>query len=240
VNAQPFAVFDIDGTLVRWQLYHAVVDRLAKYDLLGTEAHQTLHRARMVWKRREHRDAFRAYELELIKVYEAALPDLDTKTFDKIAQEVVEEYKTQVYAYTRNLVQKLKSEGYFLIAISGSHQELVEHVAKQYGFDDWVGTRYERKGTRFTGKKYVASFDKKSILSTCIKRHQLHTEGSYGVGDSASDTAILEMVEHPIAFNPDFELLNIAKEHGWQIVVERKNVIYELLSQNGIYKLKLN
>jgi HAD superfamily hydrolase (TIGR01490 family) len=237
VSGQPFAVFDIDGTLVRWQLYHAVVDRLAAYDLLGPEARHTLHQARMVWKRREHREAFRAYELELIKVYEEALPNLDPDTFDKIAEEVAEEYKTQVYTYTRNLARKLKSKGYFLIAISGSHQELVQHVAKQYGFDDWVGSRYERKNDRFTGKKFVASFDKKSILQTCVKSHQLGQQGSYAIGDSGSDVAVLEMVAHPIAFNPDFELLKVAKSRGWEIVIERKNVIYELGQHDGKYIL---
>ena len=26
---RPFAVFDIDGTIIRWQLYHALADELA-------------------------------------------------------------------------------------------------------------------------------------------------------------------------------------------------------------------
>jgi phosphoserine phosphatase len=37
-----FAVFDLDGTLVRWQLYHALVDRLAKKGYLGEGVEATL------------------------------------------------------------------------------------------------------------------------------------------------------------------------------------------------------
>lgn len=232
-----FAVFDIDGTLIRWQLYHAVVDRLAKYNLLGKSAHQQMHEARMVWKRREHREAFRAYENELIKIYEKALLNLQPTVFDKIVQEVAEEYKTQVYTYTRDLISKLKKQKYLLLAISGSHQELVEHVAKQYKFDDWAGTLYERKDNYFTGKKFIASYNKQAMLNKLIKKHNLSLEDSYAVGDSKSDVSLLELVEHPVAFNPDFGLFVIAQQKKWTIVIERKNVVYTLRSRNGSYVL---
>lgn len=49
-----------------------------------------------------------------------------------------------VYVYTRDLIRKLKDEGYFLIAISGSQIELVEPFAIKYGFDAWVGQQWER------------------------------------------------------------------------------------------------
>src|SRR5690606_8086841 len=130
-----FAVFDIDGTLIRWQLYHAVVDKLAKQGLLGEKAYQQLHDARMVWKRREHREAFHAYEKELIRVYEHALPNISEKQFMDCVRAVAEEYKTQIYTFTRDLAKKLKQQNYTLIDISGSHHEIVEQDTSQYAFD---------------------------------------------------------------------------------------------------------
>ncbi len=232
-----FAVFDIDGTLVRWQLYHAVVDHLAEQGLLGSNTYNQLHEARMVWKRREHPEAFRAYELELIKVYEQALPNLTTAQFDTAVEDVAKEYKTQVYTYTRDLIKALKNEGYFLIAISGSHEELVAHVAKQFGFDAWIGSKYERKAGKFTGKGFIASLDKKTILGNLIKKHSLGLEASYAVGDSRSDAVMLEMVENPIAFNPDKQLFDIARSKHWPIVIERKNVVYKVEPKDGQYTL---
>ena len=38
----------------------------------------------------------------------------------------------------------------------------------------------------------------------------------------------LEMVENPICFNPNEKLYTEAKRQGWKVVVERKDVIYEL------------
>lgn len=235
--SQKFAVFDIDGTLIRWQLYHAVVDRLAKYDLLGPGMHDNIHAARMVWKNREHPEAFKAYESEVIAAYETALPNLTAEDFDRIVEEIAHEYKEQVYRYTRDLTKSLKKKGYLLLAISGSHQELVQHICDQYGFDDCVGTQYKRKDGRFTGQKFVGSHDKQAVLEGLIKKHDLTLEGSYAVGDSLSDAVMLDMVEHPIAFNPDQQLIDVAQEKGWNIVIERKNVIYELEESDGKYVL---
>ncbi|MBP7807418.1 HAD family phosphatase [Candidatus Saccharibacteria bacterium] len=234
---QKFAVFDIDGTLIRWQLYHAVVDRLAKKGLLGEDAKGQLDQARMHWKRREHPDAFHYYERALIGVYSQALPLLSTEQFDTAVGEIIQEYKAQVYTYTRDLITELKQQEYMLIAISGSHQELVEQIAKEYGFDIWQGSTYERHEGKFTGEAAIASTDKKARLQQIITDNKLSLDGSYAVGDSQSDAPMLEMVENPIAFNPDQKLYDLAKEQGWNIVVERKNVIYELEAQDGKYLL---
>jgi HAD superfamily hydrolase (TIGR01490 family) len=237
MKKQSYAVFDIDGTLVRWQLYHAVVDKLAKRGLLGKGASEILHEARMRWKNREHAEAFKQYEKELIRVYEQALHDLATNVFDEAVGDVVREYKEQVYTYTRDLAQSLKRKGYMLLAISGSHGELIEQIAKIYGFDDWVGTHYERKDGTFSGKRFIASLNKRTILNDLIKKHDLDQAGSIAVGDSASDIAMLEMVEEPIAFNPDRSLYDEARKRGWKIIVERKNVVYELRPGDGSYIL---
>ncbi|MEI7683226.1 MAG: HAD family phosphatase [Candidatus Saccharibacteria bacterium] len=232
-----FAAFDIDGTLIRWQLYHAVVDKLAKKGLLGPDAEKQLNQARMKWKRRQHKDSFSRYETSLIAIFEAAFGSLSAKQFDLVTQEVIDEYGDQTYIYTRELIKKLKKKGYILLAISGSQQEVVEHVAKLYGFTDWVGTNYKRRNDRFSSEPFVASQHKKEVLESLIKKHGLEMAGSIGIGDSGNDADILAMVEQPIAFNPDQKLYNSAKKNGWKIVIERKNVIYRLEADNGSYIL---
>lgn len=232
-----FAVFDIDGTLVRWQLYHAVVDQLGKQGQLDKAAHQQLRQARMRWKRRESPEAFKAYEHDLIKTFEAALPQLQPKAFDQAVQAVINEYADQVYTYSRDLIQDLKGQGYFLLAISGSHQELVQHIAQHFSFDDSLGSVYERDGGRFSGKSSIPSLNKQAALEQLVSKHQLGYQGSWAIGDSQSDAAMLQMVDHPIAFNPEKALFETAQKQGWPIVVERKNVVYKLEPQSGRYLL---
>ena len=232
-----FAVFDLDGTLIRWQLYHAVVDRMAKLGHLGLDAHEQIHHYRMKWKRRESPEAFLEYEQFLVRMYESVLGKLDPKVFDRIAEEIADEYKDQVYTYTKSLLSKLKQKGYFCLAISGSHHELVGLVAKSHGFDDWIGSVYHRAAGKFTGISNIASSDKAKALKQLVIKHNLKFDDSYGVGDTKSDIPMLNMVHKPISFNPNNELFDYAKNARWPVVIERKNVVYELQYLSGRYTL---
>lgn len=232
-----FAAFDLDGTLIRWQLYHTVVNRLARLGYLGEDAAGNIDDARMRWKKREKPTSFREYEVLLFKTYEAAITNVPVDEFDRIMHDVVYEYQDQVYPYTRRLLKRLQSEGYFALAISGSHHEIVAEIAKLYGFDDFEGTIYERKGNKFTGESTSPVVDKAATLSKLVERNNLTYEGSYAIGDSESDIPMLAAVENPIAFNPAAGLFEHAKERGWKIVVERKNVVYELAKSPDGYNL---
>ena len=61
-----------------------------------------------------------------------------------------------------------------------------------------------------------------------MEKENLTLAGSIGVGDSESDIAFLKLVERPICFNPNNKLYKYAKSHKWEVVVERKDVVYHL------------
>ena len=75
-------------------------------------------------------------------------------------------------------------------------------------------------------------------LKELATNHGAIWAGSIAVGDSESDIAMLASVESPIAFNPTKQLLAHAQAAGWKVVIERKNVIYELELIGGQYLLK--
>lgn len=214
-----------------------IVNRLAKEGALGQKTQAELKDAMMTWKRRENMHAFKAYEKTLVESYESALQNISTQLFDRLVIETIGEYRDQTYTYTRNLLQRLKAEGYKLFIVSGSHLELIEQIGTYYGFDDWIGTQYERRESEFTGKVQTSTLKKDVSLQVLLERNDVRAEDSIGVGDTKSDIPMLEMVEKPIAFNPDEKLFATAKENGWKIVIERKNVIYELESKDGQYQL---
>lgn len=233
-----FAVFDIDGTLIRWQLYHSLADTLARQGHIDPEVYQAMKEARMAWKRRQgSKDSFKQYELQVIEAYETILKKLSYSQFEEAVDAVFSEYKDQVYTYTRDLITELKRKNYFLVAISGSQSEIVAKIAEYYGFDDFVGTVYERSGKGFSGQKTIGSLNKDQTLEALVKKHGLGFAGSIGVGDSKSDITMLKLVDMPIALNPEAELFTEAGKHGWKIVLERKNMVYELEQKNGRYEL---
>lgn len=236
-KGRQFAAFDIDGTLIRWQLYHAIADQLIKEGYVDEGQHQKIKDARMAWKERQEGATFKAYERLLVDTYEASLKQLTPSKLNGAIDEVFDQYRDQVYTYTRSLIDELKGKNYLLFAISGSQAEIVARIAHHYGFDDYIGTVYEHKDDKFTGQKIIAAHNKNAALKKLVKKHFATFEGSLAIGDSASDASMLELVQNPIAFNPDAELLSIAKAQGWKIVVERKNVIYELEARDGTYLL---
>ncbi len=236
-TGRPFAVFDIDGTLIRWQLYHAVADALARLGYFDQEVFKNVRKARMQWKRRVHSESFKDYEQRLVSAYEALLGQLTVGQFQEAAKSVFEEYKDQAYTYTRSLISELKKQDYLLFAISNSQIEIVEKVASHYGFDDCIGAVYEQKDGRFTGNVTMHLKDKDVVLQQLAAKHRAMWQGSVAVGDSANDISMLKLVDQPIAFNPESTLFAEAKKHNWQIVVERKNIIYKLKPIGGSYTL---
>ncbi len=70
--------------------------------------------------------------------------------------------------------------------------------------------------------------DKSKILDRVLEKGGLTLRGSVGVGDTESDIAFLKRVQKPICFNPNKKLYTHAKRAGWRVVLERKDVIYEL------------
>lgn len=236
--SRPFAVFDIDGTIIRWQLFHAITDALAQNKTLPPELYTQIQDARRRWKTRAHEESFKEYEEQLVDVFKAVLKDMDVATHAQASQKVFEEYKDQVYRYTRGLIKELKAKGYMLFAISGSPTDVVEPFAAYYGIDDFVATRYLSDGKVYTGEVELFLGRKNEALDMLVKKHGLDYAGSIGVGDSEGDIAMLDVVENPIAFNPSKILLAEAKSKCWKIVVERKNVVYELSEQGGVYVLE--
>lgn len=235
--SKPFAVFDIDGTLIRWQLFHALVDGLVKAGLINAKQYEVVREARMAWKRRVHEEAFSKYEGIMVELFDSFLPTIKATELDAVIESVFEEYKDQTYRYTKKLIQDLKKQDYLLFAVSGSPAQIIDKLAAYYGFDDWVGAEYPVENGHFTGKKYIPVGKKHLVLQELVEKHDCNFVGSIAVGDSGGDISMLELAEKPIAFNPDAKLYDVARKNNWRIVVERKNVIYNLDAGSGTYVL---
>ena len=226
--SQKFAVFDIDGTLFRWQLFHELVFELKDQRLLDAEANVALDKAFISW--RGLKSSWSEYENQVVSAIESQITQIETAELELAARRVVARSGHKVYAYTADLVKELKNKGYFLLAISGSQQEIAELFAKKHGFDACIGMVHQRdENGKFTGQyeRFVIG-RKANIAKEFIDSHDLSYKDSYAVGDSAGDIDMLELVENPIAFNPSQDLYEAAIKMGWPVVIERKNIAYRL------------
>lgn len=227
--SRPIAVFDIDGTLFRSSLFIELVERLIDKGILPAKVRDAYDAAFRDWL--DRRGSYDAYVGKMIAAFRENLKGAPYEEVAYIAGEIIDEKKNRLYRYTRDMVQDLKAKGYWLLAISWSPRFIVEAFGHELGFDKVYGFFYETGPSgNFTGE--VEDLDlitnKAAVLTRAVKKAGLSLEGSIGVGDTESDIPMLELVEIPIAFNPNKALYEHAQKRGWRVVVERKDVVYEL------------
>lgn len=233
-----FAAFDLDGTVIRWQLYHAITDYLAQSGVLPEGSADKINRAKLAWQTRQHAEAFSSYEDTLINVYLSALKGMQVGNVEEATERVFEQYKDQVYIFTRDLIKELKDKGFALVAITGSPQGIADMIGTYYGFDYCVGAIHHTKNGRFTGEQTSPLLvGKGRVLQQLVKDKKLDWTDSVAVGDTESDIPMLELVERPIAFNPNRKLLEFARSRQWPIVIERKSIVYKLRHDGRNYLL---
>ena len=234
------AIFDIDGTVFRSAVMFEVVDRMIQQGMLPGAASAAVLEAKDAWKNRQGK--FETYNERFIHLMENDFDGIDVQQFETLAAEVIGEVKDHQYRYTRTLMEQFRDRDYALVAISGGLQNVLDIYNRYLGFDYVYGGRLEAKKGTFTGRPLGSSpyYDKSSVVEQFLKQHpDVTLDESYGVGDTESDIGFLNKVIHPIAFNPNRELFDTALRNGWEIVVERKDVIYHIAEPAGDTHLRV-
>lgn len=223
------AIFDIDGTIFRKNLHFELIDELTWLKVFPRKARDILVELYTSWL--EHEGTYEAYRLALVDLYARYIKGCTKKDVEKASRIVIPFYENRTYIFAEELISKLKKENYCLIAISGSPMEIVEEYNRRHlNFDTVFGSVYEMDGRgTYTGNAvFEPTKNKGQVVKQYIFENNFTLSGSYGIGDTESDASFLELVETPIAFNPNHNLKEIAQKKNWRIVVEKKDVIYEI------------
>lgn len=229
VKKRKLAVFDVDGTIFRSSLTRRLFSYLVAEGIFPKQARVEVEPYLRAWLNRK--GSYDVYLEKLVKVFIKHIPGVRQSDVRRLSQKIVTQEKSQVYRFTRDLIQALRKKNYFLVAISGSPSEVVRWYNRFLRFDKTYGwVLAVDRNRRYTGKmKYTYSVrDKHFLIQHVIEKYRVTLKGSIGVGDTESDISMFEMVDRPIAFNPSSGLYRVAKRRGWEIVVERKDVIYRL------------
>ncbi len=226
---QKVAVFDVDGTIFRSSLLIQLVGRLVEDGVFPKEARNVYERDYEKWLNRE--GGYQEYIGAVVEAFNKYLKGVHYSALADAAEEVVEGQWKRVYRYTRDLLKELKKKDYYLLAVSHSPKTVLDKFCPRMGFDKAYGIIYEIGPQElFTGKMLEEHLilNKAAILKRAVEKENLTLERSIGVGDTESDIPFLEMVAQPICFNPNMNLYRYAKRLKWKVVVERKDVVYEL------------
>lgn len=222
------AIFDIDGTVFRKNLHFELIDELSWRGIFGKNARRVLVQIYARWL--EHRGTYEEYRKKIVSTYAHELKGCRQKDIIKASRKVAEFNKNRVYIFARDLIKKLKKENYVIIAVSGSPIEVIKEYNKFLKLDEVFGSVYETDGRGiYTGHEIFEPVRHKGhLVGQYISEKGLTLEDSYGIGDTESDVSFLKMVARPIAFNPNLNLERVARRRGWKIIVEKKDVIYDI------------
>jgi HAD superfamily hydrolase (TIGR01490 family) len=139
----------------------------------------------------------------------------------RIARDAIEEVlEPIVYAEAIDLIAEHRAAGRSVYLVSASPTEIVEPLAAHLGVDGCLATEAEvGPDGRYTGRvvRYCFGAEKVAAVEALAATTGIDLEASWAYSDSASDIPLLASVGHPIAVNPDRELLRTARERGWAV-----------------------
>lgn len=230
------AIFDIDGTIFRSSLLIELFNELVRRGVFPRHASLEVERNFVAWL--DRKGHYNDYLMRLVRVHYRYQTGCTVRQVEPAIKAVIEWQKDRVYRYTRDLIKQLRSEGFYLLAISNSQDSMVQRFARVLGFDAAIGRSLEvvdgvySGRVLYNGKRFPieAHLDKVAILHGFLAAKGITADlkRSIAVGDSEGDIPLLAAVGHPIAFNPSAELAAAAQERDWQIVVERKDIVYKI------------
>ncbi|MFV1961827.1 MAG: HAD family hydrolase [Acidimicrobiia bacterium] len=143
-------------------------------------------------------------------------------TLDALATAVLPRLTHRVRPESRKLISMHHGEGRDTWIISASPQGLVEPLAVSLGMTGAIGTRGEIIDGEYTGNldgPFVYGAGKVESIEKLASDRGYDMALCYAYSDSVSDLPMMEHVGHPVAVNPDSQLLSISRERGWPVVI---------------------
>jgi HAD superfamily hydrolase (TIGR01490 family) len=224
------AFFDIDGTIFRSSLLIELVEAMIKEEVFPSDVRDVYLASYNAWRNRE--GTYESYIADVINAFLSHIKGVPYGRFADVGRRVVSRHNKHVYTYTRDLLKDLRTQNYMLVAISQSPKTVLDVFCAEYGFDKVYGRIYEiGPQDRFTGEVIDEHLieNKANIVKRVIEKDTTITlKDSVAVGDTDGDIPLLEMVERPICFNPNRSLYTHAQRMNWEVVIERKDVIYNI------------
>ncbi|NQY56455.1 MAG: HAD-IB family hydrolase [Ilumatobacteraceae bacterium] len=133
------------------------------------------------------------------------------------------ELERQVLPFALQEIEMHQAAGRPVVLATTSPRPFVQPFADRLGIDGLVATDWERDGNEFTGRvdgEFLwgrAKADAVAERADELAGQQVDLRHSYAYSDSYFDAPLLDMVGHPVAVNPDLQLLALAGIRGWPV-----------------------
>lgn len=146
------------------------------------------------------------------------------------AQFVAEIIKPLMLRAAQELIARHKNKGDTLLVITATNRFVTEPIAKLYGIDNLLATTPEMVNGRYTGRfQGEPCFQRGKVtqLQKWLKETGETLHGSWFYSDSHNDIPLLELVDNPVAVDPDTQLKHHALAANWPVISLRSGICPE-------------
>ena len=211
------AIFDLDNTLINGDSDHAWSQFLINEALVDKAEAEAVND--------QFLGQYQAGTLNIEEYLGFALSFLAGKTpaelaplHNKFMQTVIEPMMLPMAA---QLIEKHQAQGDTLLVITATNRFVTEPIVARLGIEHLIACEAELINGRYTGQPTgIPSFQHGKVerLNVWIDEQQQSLEGAWFYSDSHNDLPLLEQVDHPVAVNPDGQLLKVAEQKGWPVM----------------------
>lgn len=211
-------VFDLDHTLLNGdssELWAAEMARLGW--IADLENFKAKHAVLM--------QTYASGNLDMEDYLALNLQPLIGRSYQEVAKVAERFVKTQLlhrlYEEGLNLVRRLRVDGHHLLMISASESFLVEPVAQAIGFDGVIGIEPELIDDCFTGRPVLPMSYQDGKVHHCrcyATEMDIRDWPTSFYSDSHNDIPLLDIVDSPVAVNPNSHLAEVAAARGWPVI----------------------
>lgn len=211
------AIFDLDQTLIGGDSDFLWGEFLTQVGAVDVDNHQA--------KNQYFFDQYKLGQLDINEFLTFALAPLAKYSIEQLnvwhAQFMQTKIAPIILPKAQAVVDRHKKQGDTVLVITATNDFVTRPIVEQYGITNLLATQAELTPQGYTGKvKGVPCFQAGKIanLNLWLADKDLSLEGCYFYSDSHNDLPLLELVDNPIAVNPDEKLAKIAKQNTWQIL----------------------
>jgi HAD superfamily hydrolase (TIGR01490 family) len=210
------AIFDLDNTLLAGDSDHAWGEYLVEKGIVDASLYKQAND--------QFLQDYQSGNLDIQSYLEFALKPLMNKPLSQLHALRDDFFETKIKPIMLpkaiELLQFHRDNGDYLLIITATNRFVTEIIAKAFKVDDLIATEPEMINNEYTGKVAgVPSFKEGKItrLYEWLKDKDHKLSGAFFYSDSHNDTPLLELVDFPIAIDPDDILRKTSEQNKWPI-----------------------
>ncbi|WP_445011772.1 HAD family hydrolase [Vreelandella stevensii] len=211
------AIFDLDNTLLSIDSDHAWGEFLVEQGAVDPVAYREANERFLA--------DYNAGTLDMMAFLALALKPLADNSPEQLAawhqQFMASKIEPHILPKAEELLARHRTKGDTLLIITATNRFITGPIAERLGVDDLIAVDPEMVDGRYTGRVAgVPSFREGKVtrLEAWLEDKDCTLDDAWFYSDSHNDLPLLEVVDNPVAVDPDDTLRQVAEARHWRIM----------------------